>query len=129
MGYEFLSRGCSEVFFIEMNRKHYDFINKVLDKLEVKNVRVINADVFQFVRRCKLRFDYVFADPPFDLKSFKKIPELVLNSGILKPEGLFVLEHSKNHSFTEFEGYSETRNYGKVNFSFFRIPEPTEIEH
>ena len=44
---------------------------------------------------------------------------LVLNSGILAPGALFVLEHSRKYDFSSLPGFDQQRTYGSVNFSFF----------
>jgi 16S rRNA G966 N2-methylase RsmD len=38
---------------------------------------------------------------------------------LLKPDGIFVLEHSKNNDFSTHPHYVETRKYGNVHFTFF----------
>ena len=91
----------------------------------IKNHFPLRMDVFNFLGRSKQKFDLVFADPPYDLKQFDMVPELVIKS-FLKPEGIFVLEHSKEHNYESFDWFVEQRHYGKVNFSFFQNPEEQE---
>ena len=119
IGYEFMSRGCREAVFVEKDFIHQRFINEVLVKLKIENAKVFNADVFQFVKKYVGNFDFIFADPPFDLKNFTEVPNAVLASGLLKPEGLFILEHPKEYDFSSHPRFRENRKYGKVNFSFF----------
>ena len=38
---------------------------------------------------------------------------------LLKPDGLFVLEHGKDYDFTSHPHFADHRTYGSVNFSFF----------
>ena len=42
----------------------------------------------------KIKFDLIFADPPYDLEQLEEIPDLIFKYGLLKFEGLLVLEHS-----------------------------------
>ena len=42
--------------------------------------------------------------------------------GLLKPGGIFVLEHSKNNDFSTHPLFDQHRSYGSVNFSLFRTP-------
>ena len=51
---------------------------------------------------------------------------IVFACGLLKPGGLFVLEHGKDLSFAEHPRFTEHRHYGSVNFSFFRAEEPAD---
>lgn len=119
IGYEFLSRGCSEAVFVEKNFVHHRFITEVLQTLKIENANAFKADAFQFIMRYQGKFDFIFADPPYDFKQFNLVPEAVLNSTLLKPGGLFIIEHPKEFDFTKHIRFTEIRKYGKVNFSFF----------
>lgn len=115
---EFISRGARHVTSVDESPKCIDFIKKTCTTLEIENLFALRADVFNFLGRSQQSFDLVFADPPYDLKQFDIIPSLVLKS-FVKPGGLFILEHSKEHNFSDNPYFTEQRNYGKVNFSFF----------
>ena len=80
----------------------------------------IRGDVFRFVKSCKQQFDFIFADPPYALKELTTLPDLVLERGLLKPDGIFVLEHGKDNDFSQHRHFLEHRQYGSVNFSIFR---------
>ncbi len=80
---------------------------------------IYKADAFKFIKKTKDKFDIIFADPPYNLKSLSEIPDKIFESDILKENGLFILEHPKEHDFTKHTNFREIRNYGKVNFSFF----------
>jgi 16S rRNA G966 N2-methylase RsmD len=68
-------------------------------------------------------FDLVFADPPYALRELGELPERVMGSHLLRPGGLFVLEHGRDHDFSALPGFLEHRAYGSVNFSLFAVPE------
>lgn len=119
MGYEFISRGCEEVTFVEKDFIHHRFILNVLETLRIENAKVFRADAFAFLRSYKGSFNIIFADPPFDLKHFLKVPDAVLETNILSEDGLFILEHEKGLDFSGHRYFKENRKYGKVNFSFF----------
>jgi 16S rRNA (guanine966-N2)-methyltransferase len=119
IGYEFLSRDANEVTFVEKNPLHIRFIQEVVNKLKIENARVIRDDAFRFIKFTKYKFDIVFADPPYDFQYIAEIPPAVTQSGLLQPNGLLILEHSKDQNFNNVPFYTETRQYGKVNFSFF----------
>ena len=82
--------------------------------------RSIRADVFKFIQNGRGSYDFIFADPPYELKGIEEIPDLIFNNHLLKEEGLFVLEHGKQNSFENHPRFVEKRVYGSVNFSFFR---------
>ena len=121
---ELLSRGCSQVVSIEMDRDHHRFICDCLKKLLPEQnspaVLPLLADAFRFIKSCKQQFDLIFADPPYALKELPTIPDLVFEKGLLKEEGIFVFEHGKDHDFSQHPHFVEHRSYGSVNFSIFR---------
>ena len=64
-------------------------------------------------------FSFIFADPPYALPNLPDIPDLVLQSGILAPGGVFVFEHGKQNGFSSHPCFREHRAYGSVNFTIF----------
>ena len=69
------------------------------------------------------KYDLIFADPPYDLPQFGEIPEMILNSQMLKPGTIIIIEHSKKYDFSALPHFYEHRVYGSVNFSIFITPE------
>lgn len=120
ISFEFSSRGASSVQIVEINMKHLAGINRIIRDIGFENIRTIHIDVRSFLKTCKSKYDVVFADPPYDLPWLKELPDLVLDAGILKEEGFFVLEHPRDILFSDHKSFFEHRNYGGVNFSFFR---------
>jgi 16S rRNA (guanine966-N2)-methyltransferase len=119
IGYEFISRGCKDAVLVEKDFVHHRFILNVLEKLKIDSAKIYKTDVFLFLRTFKGKFDFIFADPPFDLKNFTEIPDTVLKTNLLNENGLFILEHPKEFDFSNHPFFKENRKYGKVNFSFF----------
>lgn len=120
---ELLSRGCQQVVSVELDRDHHRFICNCLKKLEVKGgnaVLPLRGDVFRFVKSCKQQFDFIFADPPYALKELSTLPDLIFERQLLKDDGIFVLEHGKDHDFSQHPHFVEHRQYGSVNFSLFK---------
>ena len=120
---ELVSRGCQRVISVEADRDHANFIRECFKKLGEDKDLLIRGDVFRFLKTCKQKFDFIFADPPYDLPRFGEIPGLVLNSGILHPGSVFIIEHSRDYDFSSMPHFSSHRVYGSVNFSIFEIPE------
>lgn len=119
---ELLSRGCSQVVSVEADYDHAGFIRQCFEKLKDDNCVLIRGDVFRFIKGCHQQFDFIFADPPYALETLSRIPDLVLQSGLLKPDGVFVFEHGKQNDFSQTPGFIEHRAYGSVNFSIFQVP-------
>ena len=53
--------------------------------------KIARMDVFKFVEKSPLKFDLIFADPPFQMKGYDKLPKAIFDSGILRPDGLLIL--------------------------------------
>jgi 16S rRNA (guanine(966)-N(2))-methyltransferase RsmD len=123
ISYEFISRGCKDITIVELNFKHLQFIKSVLKELD-EVAKVYRADVFKFLESHRVKYDLVFADPPYDHPRFAEIPGIILKANILNEEGILIVEHPKNFDFSKLPGFYDTRNSGSVHFSFFRgIPE------
>ena len=117
---EFLSRGCSQVVSVELDRDHYTFIRQCVEKLGSDKSMIIRGDVFKFVKSCHQQFDIIFADPPYALEKLPEIPDLIFSRNLLADGGLFVFEHGKQNDFSGHPHFVEHRSYGSVNFSIFR---------
>ena len=130
MGFEMLSRGAKSVLAIEKDFTHYLFIKEVATKLADPVYKVIKADALKWLEaegrkeeENKLKFDFIFADPPYSLVNLENIYDIVVDSGILRPEGLLVIEHPKGIDFGDRPLFQELRHYGAVHFSFFSLRE------
>ena len=117
---ELVSRGCSRVISVEQDRDHHRFITDCLNRLGTDVCLPLRGDVFRFIKSCRQQFDFIFADPPYALKELSTIPTLIMDRGLLKPGGVFVFEHGKDHDFSQHPHFVEHRSYGSVNFSLFR---------
>ena len=125
---ELLSRGCSRVVSVELDRDHHRFIQQCLQKLISQgdsSVIPLRGDVFRYIKSCKQQFDFIFADPPYALKELPTIPSLIFERGLLKEDGVFVFEHGKDNDFSGDPHFVEHRSYGSVNFSIFRTTATT----
>lgn len=121
ISFEFLSRGCSSVTAVEKAATQYNFIRKVAQILGDDNLHVIKGDALRYIDMATTAFDIVFADPPYNLPDFGEIPARVLNSKLLHPGSIFIIEHSKAYDFSSLPGFSQHRAYGSVNFSIFEV--------
>ncbi len=117
---ELLSRGCATVVSVEADRDHANFIRQCLKKLEDENCALIRGDVFRFLKSCKQKFNFIFADPPYALPNLATIPDLIFEHELLAEDGVFVFEHGKQNDFSTHPHFVEHRAYGSVNFSIFK---------
>lgn len=118
IGLEFASRGCSKVVSVEKDFRHWQFLAKVQKELQAKEWIPLKGDVFKYVRACNEKYDIIFADPPYALENLKDIPDAALP--LLAEDGLLILEHGSDYDFSQHPRCIDHRNYGSVNFTFFK---------
>ncbi len=121
ISYEFASRGAAEVHLVERDINHVAGIRRIIKDMGMTNIKPIHIDVRAYLKTCKFIYDIVFADPPYQLKWLKELPTLISEANVLKEEGFIIVEHPKSMSFETHKLFFEHRNYGGVNFSFFRV--------
>ena len=127
VSFELLSRGAARVTSVEKASVQQKFIAEVARTLGADNHQLIRGDVFRYLATAaRGRFDFVFADPPYDLPDFDKVAPAVLDSGIIRPGGIFILEHGRNRDYSSHPFFRRHRAYGSVNFSIFEIPSDPE---
>jgi len=85
-----------------------------------ENIKPVHIDVKSYLKICSVKYNIVFADPPYNLTWLRDIPDLVISSKIIAEDGFFILEHPKKEHFNTHKSFFEHRNYGGVNFSFFK---------
>jgi len=126
VSFEFLSRGCASVTAVEKAATQYNFIRKVATILGDSNLRTVRGDALKFLDTAMRPYDIVFADPPYDLPGFGAIPGRILDSKVVGPGTMFIMEHSRNYDFSSLPWFVEHRAYGSVNFSIFNVGENPE---
>ena len=120
ISFEFYSRGVPAVTAVDIERHCVNFINETAGQFGMKGLNAVRANYLVFLRRSIERYDVIFADPPYDMPGLAGLPALACASDVLNDGGLLVLEHSDRYSFKNDPNFLETRNYGRVHFTFFR---------
>lgn len=119
---ELLSREAATVTAVEKAATQYNFIARTARTLGADNLTLVRGDALRFIDSATREYDFVFADPPYDMPDFASVPAKVLSSRLVKPGGLFIIEHNRHHDFSSLPGFMQHRAYGSVNFSIFRKP-------
>lgn len=118
--FELISRGVAMVYSIDISPDSGELIRKLATEFGVADkVKFVRADVWRLAKNLSVKADLIFADPPFTLKEYAKLHELVFSNALLNPGGLLVIEHPEKVDFSGFHGFEYTKTYGNVNFSFF----------
>ena len=81
---ELVSRGCDHVISVEKDGAHHAFISKIMKEVQTDKCLPIRGDVFKFINGSHEQFDFIFADPPYELKELDTIPALVFKNNMLK---------------------------------------------
>ena len=120
ISFEFASRGVRQITAVEQHFRCVEFIRKTAQDLNMQQLTCIRTDVFRFIKTAKQQYDLIFADPPYDLPQLNTIPDMIFQHNLLTPNGLLILEHSKTYDFSAHQHFSRQRDYGKVNFTFYK---------
>lgn len=122
ISFELLSRGAASVTAVERAPVQGRFITETARKLGDDNLHLVRMDALRYIATCRSTFNFIFADPPYDMEGFGEIPGKIIEAHILAPGGLFVMEHSAKYDFSTLPGFFSHRAYGSVNFSLFTAP-------
>ncbi|MGB2116170.1 MAG: RsmD family RNA methyltransferase [Flavobacteriaceae bacterium] len=118
--YEFASRGCTSITAVDQFYGCIKFIESVTKQL-VLPISPLKSDVFKYLENNKVKFDVIFADPPYDFEKelFIKIPKLIFENDLLNDSGVLVVEHSKHTDLSDLLNFRYSKHYGGNTFSFF----------
>lgn len=119
ISFEFASRNVQQITAVEQNFRCAEFIQKTAHDLNMQQLTCIRTDVFRFIKSAHQQYHLIFADPPYDLPQLKTLPDMIFQHNMLYNNGILILEHPKTYDFCAHEHFSQHREYGKVNFSFF----------
>lgn len=106
VGIEALSRGASEVVFIEHHRPAAELIRRNLDALKIEDgFYVMTTTVLKGLQKLAgegSHFDFVFLDPPYDeIREYHHILRQLARSELLLPATMVIAEHSRHCKLEE----------------------------
>ena len=112
MGIEGLSRGCSFMTFVDINKLAIEVTKKNISSLNIKNAEVLfmsdESAINEFIKN-KRHFDIIFLDPPYKLGQYEKIISLILENDLLSNRGIIVIE--SDHDIVIQDNYFVRRDY------------------
>jgi 16S rRNA (guanine(966)-N(2))-methyltransferase RsmD len=132
VGIEALSRGASEVVFVERAAPALKVLRANLAKLELREgLRIVQGSVAGFLRNPngEARFDLIFLDPPYDAADeYAAVLDSMGNSsvGMLSKDGVVIAEHRRNDKLEDRYGrLRRTRllQQGDATLSFYAMEE------
>ena len=116
---ELASRGVASVTSVDTSFKCCSFIKEIAKKHQLESLTVIKEDALKFIKRSGKRFDFIFADPPFDMPEIPQIPDMIFDNQLLNAGGLLIIEHPSKLNIDQHPAFINQRNYGYSAFSFF----------
>jgi 16S rRNA (guanine966-N2)-methyltransferase len=91
LGIEALSRGASEVVFVETDRASCRQLEKNLARLDDKS-KIYAMDARRFVRQVGGQWDIIFLDPPYRHGMLREIMQLLEKGQCVAPGGMVYIE-------------------------------------
>ncbi len=102
LGFEAMSRGATEVVFVENSRRAIKAIEKSTKILDAAGVVVHCGDATEYLRDARpASFDIIFLDPPFADDRLEALCRQIDERGILAPGGRIYLEQDRAKPATE----------------------------
>ncbi len=90
LGFEAISRYAKTVIMVEQNSKVVKQLEQNKQLLKVNNLQIIEGDGLKFLQTCKVKFDVIFLDPPYDStllqKSLANIDKILADNGVIYAE-------------------------------------------
>ncbi|OMH41141.1 16S rRNA (guanine(966)-N(2))-methyltransferase RsmD [Desulfurobacterium indicum] len=136
VGIEALSRGAKKVVFVESDRRFCDLIKKNLKSLGISpdRYRIICDDYVKVLKKLGNsgeKFDFIYADPPYEKGYYTKIVNLVKNLDLLDENGLLMLEEPKKNPFLPEDNrwIIERRHYGTTTLTFLNFSQSNMEEN
>ncbi len=130
IGFECLSRGTKHITFVEKSNTAIKCLKATAaDFKEEANVTIIRHDIrrkLHFLSGDKNRYDFIFADPPYNYFSAEFILKIISDAGIANENTIVVIEHDVKNKINYDklpDGWTAYRNskYGKAMLSFFNF--------
>jgi len=140
LGIEAISRGAKDIILVDISKIAIENISKNLKNLGFHeystilkyNLRKGGEGLKRLITEKKtanIKFDVIFADPPYMAGLSEKIIEIVAEHDFLDDNGVFILEDFIKNPFKEryiakndkiFACY-DVRNYGQTRVSFYNF--------
>ncbi len=123
LGLEALSRGASDVVFVEQSAIAARQLRTNIDLLDASGANVLQQDAMGFLKsRPGQRFDVVFVDPPFALDAIEETCRLLAATGHLSDDALVYLEDDRSRDEPDLpEGWQVLKNKTTGNVRYMLV--------
>ncbi len=124
LGIEALSRGASAAVFVDSRKDATALIRENLEWTHLaERGRVIQGDSIAFLASCRVKFDLIFLDPPYDSSLLDQALDAIARIDILSENGIIICESAAERQLpalvSPYEKGREYR-YGKIKLTLYR---------
>lgn len=130
MGIEFLSRGARSCYFIDEDTNSVKIIRENLEKTKLTEKALVYKNsvdrAIKILGSKKIKFDYIFLDPPYNKDYVIKTLENISHENLLTDSGKVIIEHeTKLELLDKYCDLVEIdyRKYGDTSVSFYKKEE------
>jgi len=127
IGIEAISRGAAGVTFVEQSYQSLKILKENIETCHYSDrTSISRGDVFQVLDQlgdANTGFNLIIADPPFKGMLRQRIKESVARNGLLKKDGLLIIEHEQHDSDMEIENIKmiKQKKFGHCVISIYGV--------
>ncbi len=123
IGIEFLSRGCSKVYFSEKDRDNFERLKMNLEKTRFEDqAELLFGDFRRNLLQINEDIDYIFLDPPYYTNYIEDALDLIKDNRYFD-KAMIICEMDREESYDEKFDYLEKvfeRKYGKKVITIYK---------
>lgn len=125
LGIEALSNGASLAYFVDINSKCIEILNKNISSINDCDSKVLKMDykeALSYFNNKNIKFDIIFLDPPYNLECLDYILNKIIEFDLLLEDGIVVCEFEFDNFSSEYMGLEleKDKKYGYKNVRIYR---------
>ncbi len=133
LGIEALSRGAISVYFIDIDHRSINLVNKNISKLKIDeqndNIKIIKNEATKALKNIKKIFQIVLMDPPYNTKVTEKCLFKLKEFNLINQDSYIFAENSKTETFN-YDGYKilDVKIYGNSKLTILKLSSSSSIK-
>ena len=133
LGIEALSRGANSVYFIDIDHRSINLINKNISKLkigeQINNIKIIKNEATKALKNIKMIFQIVLMDPPYNTNITEKSLIKLKEFNLINQDSYIFAENSKSETFN-YDGYQilDVKMYGNSKLTILKLLSSSSIK-
>lgn len=119
VGIEALSRGASQVYFVDNNRQSVQLIEQNTQGFS-DDFKIISKDYVDALMSVDGQFDYIFVDAPYAKDCISQIVDIVFSRNLLTDNGYIIYEHDNRFDYIlSLKWYiKKSKRFGGINVDY-----------